>query len=418
MTTKDTPRVIGCRSELELYVPAGELIFAGGPGGGGTLKADRALDAEKRRELIKSVRGGEHVELTVRARTFRQRDGSPNKNFLRFRTEKLGAIAKTFAGVPLLLNHDKWDQRARMGTISASEAVEEAGGWTSFYQTLQVVKPEGVISVLDGTLDRFSIAWSGLGPVLCTVHKTDLRSRNRCSCWPGDRVAVDGKELITEYEFQNAEGTETSGVNTPAASGTRIDDVRQALALELGFHDHDRKDDVSMNFTRLAAILGIAALAAAPDEDHAIRVVEGLKRDKLAAELERDTARTELATTKEAAKTLAAKALATQIDTEIEGAYRAGKLRYGRNEETGKSIASPREERLRRIAKDGGLAELKAEIADMPVIVAIGKRQLEDEGTRDSALGGGEDDDALASAAEQLGIDPQELRAHARQMEG
>lgn len=400
------------RSEFELFEQA-DILVAGA--GGGTLKAN---DVARRGELIKAVRGGEHVELTVRARTFRQKDGVPNKNFLRFKTEKLGAFAKSFVGMPLLLDHNTYEQKARIGTISASESEDQGNGWTAILQTLQVVKPDAVISILDGTLDRYSIGWRSTGPVLCTVHRTDLLSRGRCNCWPGDRVEVDGKEEIVEYEFQSAAGKETSGVNDPAVNGTRNEDVQQALAAELGIdRDRDRhQGDPAMNFTRLAAILGIAALSTVTDEDSAVRAVEGLKRDKLAAETERDTARTELKTAKDTAALAIAKALKTQIDAEINAVYKAGKLTYGRDPESGASVPSPREARLRRIAKEDGLDALKAEIKEMVAIVPLNKRKLDD-GDGGELADEVSIDDALTSAAEQLGLDPKDLRDYANRLQ-
>src|SRR5690349_692386 len=99
-------RIVGCRSDYELFVSdegdGGRIVVNGA--GGGVLKASRTLDTARKGELIKSVRGGEHVELHVRARTFRQKDGSPNKNYLRLNPAKLDTIAASFAGKPMLLD--------------------------------------------------------------------------------------------------------------------------------------------------------------------------------------------------------------------------------------------------------------------------------------------------------------------------
>jgi hypothetical protein len=223
-------RILGCRSPVEVTALDDLAVIVGG----GALKASTALDADDRRELIKKSRAGEHIELTLRARTFRQKDGAPNKSYLRLNPAKLSSIAESFAGKPVLLDHRSWSQEARVGTILDSRAEAQGHGWIAFLQTLQVVKPEAVISVLDGTLDRFSIGWSRLGAVMCTAHKVDVTKRGACGCWPGDRVEVDGVKHTVEFEFSDAEGTETSGVNTPAVSGTRIEDVRAALSAEIG----------------------------------------------------------------------------------------------------------------------------------------------------------------------------------------
>jgi hypothetical protein len=401
--------VVGCRSDFELFTPEHDIVVVGGPGGGGTLKANRSVDADKRRELIKAVRGGEHAELTIRARTFRQKDGAPNKNFLRLNPAKLGEIAASFVGKPMLLDHRSWSQSARIGTIAESEAVEQGHGWTAFMQTLQVVKPEAVISVLDGTLDRFSIGWSrNGGAVLCTAHKVDVTKRGACGCWPGDSVDIDGKEHVVEFQFQTAEGTETSGVNTPAVSGTRIEDVRAALAVELGIS----RGEKSMNLvTTLAAIFGCAAT-----EADVTRAAEDAKRGKLAAEQERDTVRTELKTAKETAAKAVASALVSQVDALIEGAYRAGKLRYGRDED-GKATASKKEPRLRRIAKDDGIAGLRAELDEMDSTIPVGKRALED-GDPVRELAVGEFGTELDRVAAELGLDPKDVQAEYASMIG
>jgi hypothetical protein len=405
----DDARIVGLRSDYELFTPEQDIVVHGGPGGGGALKADRKVDGDRRRELIKSVRGGEHVELTIRARTFRQKDGAPNKNYLRLNPAKLPSIAGSFAGKPMLLDHRSWSQSARIGTIVESAAEEQGHGWTAFLQTLQVVKPEAVISVLDGTLDRFSIGWSRIGGVVCTAHKVDVTKRGSCGCWPGDVVEIEGAKHTVEFEFLDAEGTEVSGVNTPAVSGTRIEDVRAALSFELGLH----RKETGMQFTRLAAILGLAALASATDEDQAISAIESLKRGKLAAEQERDTARTELDTAKKTAAQAVAKALSGQIDGLLEGAYKGGKLRYGRDED-GNAVPSKKEARLRRIAKEDGIDALKAELDEMDVVVPVNRRQLD----ADPPRSGSElaDGGALSSVAEQLGLDVKDIEAELKSL--
>jgi hypothetical protein len=384
------------------------------------LKLD---DPEKRRDLIARARAGEHIELELHARVFRQKDGAPNRNHLRFKADKLGDIATSFVGMPVLLDHNTYEQAARIGTITASEAEEQGHGWVAFKQTLKIVKSAAVISVLDGTLDRFSIGWHPTGPVLCSVHGVDVRSwkersKAECYCWPGDRVSVerDGKKTTAtvEFEFQSADGIEVSAVNVPAVKGTRIEDVREALALELGLQLHDiparEKETQMLKFALLATALGVPSLAAAEDEAAAVRAAEDLRRRALAAEQERDEARTALTAAKESLAKDRETMLKASVDTMIETAYRDGKLRYGRDDQ-GKATPSTRETRLRRIAKDDGLGALKAEIDDMPQIVPVQKRALDAENdVRDR--GELDVDDAIASAAAQLGLDPDELAEH------
>ena len=300
----DLPRASALRGELELLAPgdAGALVMVHTAGAlAGELRVGRSLDTDKRAQLIAEIRGGKHVELELDAVTFKQRDGSPNRNYLRFRTDKLEAIAASFAGMPMLIDHNRWEQSARVGTVVASEAVELAYGWSGFRQTLRVVKPHAAISVLDGTLDRFSIGWSTTGPVLCSVHRTDKLARGRCSCWPGDKVDVDGKAQIVEYEWQSAEGTETSGVNVPAVKGTKIEDVRAALAAELNLN-LEHREKPTMSFPRLAAVLGLAALSEDRDEAAGVTAAEALKRELAAS---RQEVATQLAANAEIAGQLA-----------------------------------------------------------------------------------------------------------------
>ena len=425
MATKPQPTPIGsmCRSFAEL----GELEAIEVEGAGAAILRDSGgvLDAAAKAKLIEAVRGGSHVELSIRAITFRQRDGSPNKNHLRFKRSKLGDIATSFVGKPSLVDHDKHSQSSRIGTITASEAVPLPGGWTGFRQTIRVVKPHAVISVLDGTIDRFSIGWDPRGTVICTVHKVDVRSRASCywkeDCYPGKSVEVDGKAEIAEYEWQSTEGLETSGVNTPAVTGTKIEDIRTALAAELSLsiepeHSDDYRKDPRMNLAAmLATVLGANATLSEAD---LVRGVEDLKSGKLAAEQERDSAikRAELAESK-IAEAQAAE-LSTKVDAILADAYKAGKLLKSRDKVTGAALASPRETFLRRIAKSDGLAALEAELAEYPIVVPVGRVVLDEVDPSPKASSGPLSASVLASTAKQLGLSVDELTTHANTLSG
>jgi hypothetical protein len=387
---------------VELELARGELK-AGAPAG---------LSEAERRELITKVRAGEHVELEFHALTYRQKDGHPNRNGLRFKPSKLAKIARSWKGKPALVDHRSYSSSARIGTILDSELVELADGWVGFRQLFRVVKPEAVISVLDGTLDRFSIGWDATGPVVCTAHGTPVFQG--CQCWPLDSVTtVDGETKIAEYEFTSAEGDETSGVNTPAVSGTKIEDVRAALAASL---TKPQPRIQAMAFPRLAAALTLAALTD-NDDDRAAAAVEEIKRGKLAAEAERDTyrARTVEAETKLAAETKARKdaeatALARDIDHEVEGAYSAGKL-IAKRDAAGARIPSKLEEGLRKIGLSMGLEALKGQIEDLPVLVELGKRR--EELGAPVLADGSVPAPVLASVAKQLGLDAKDVAANA-----
>lgn len=413
----DFKRPVGCRSAEELG-EFGDILVAGG-GSITELKGTEApADAKAhRRELITSVRGGQHLDLTVRARTFRQKKGQPNRRHLRFSADALAAMAPTFVGTPFLVDHNTYEQSARKGTILASELATDSRGVSALEMTFSVVKPDAVISILDGTLDQFSIGWFPTGPVICSVHRTDVRSSKSCSCWPGDLVEVDGKAQIVEYEFQSAEGKELSGVNVPAVKGTRIDDIRAALTAELSLPL--RIKERVMAFPRLAAVLGLTALTETADEDRAVTIAEGWRQGRLAAEQERDAARLEATNLKVANAAITASANKARIDTLLAGAYAAGKLKWGRDE-AGKAIPSAREARLRTIATRDGADALAAEIAELEVVVPVGERQLsaaitEPERTETGVLSA-EDNPYLAVAARELGIPIEQLKANAREL--
>lgn len=431
-TERSDRRIIACRSDSDL-AEIGAITILGGKFAGELRASVVGSDADKRGALIAAVRAGtEHTELLVGATTFRQKDGVSNRRNVRFANDALEATAASFVGMPVLLDHDTRSQSSRIGTIVESSMSTHGGtGWASFNQQLKIVKPEAVISVLDGTIDRFSIGWLPTGPVLCSVHGVDVRGSDSCYCWPGDTLTIDGKLRTVEYVFSSAEGIEVSAVNVPAVKGTKVEDIRTALAFELDFAPR-HPQPARMLFTRLAALLGIASLSAAPDEDRAIAAVEDLRRGKLAAEQERDTARAgkveaeaKLALAEKAAETARLAAEETQVQALIDGAYRDGKLGYSRNaEDPDKALPSPREDRLRRIGREkDGLAALRAELAEMPEVIPVGKRvvqsgdrQQEREPTLDTGAGGAAAADQaveaeLVALAAKTGQDIKQLRA-------
>jgi hypothetical protein len=367
---------LACRSDLLVGELDGDLVLRIGSRTH-TLKAGDPTT--NRADMITAIRGGQHAELDLRATTFRQKDGMPNRRFLRHAPAALPALAASYIGMPVLLDHDTGTQAARIGTITASELHDHGGtGWSSFKMGLQIVKPEAVISVLDRTLDRFSIGWSATGPVNCSVHGVDVRSRDSCGCWPGETVMLDGKPHVVEFEFQSADGTEVSAVNVPAVKGTGIQDIRAALAAELSLSVVTPSKEIVM-LTRLAAALGLATLTAA-DEDRAVATLDEMRRGRLAAEQERDAARTELATVKTELVTVKSTGLKTAIDAVLNGSgYATGRLVYGRDSE-GKAIADNFEPMLRTLAETSGLDKLQSTLATMPIRVPVGQRPLDGAG--------------------------------------
>ena len=378
------------------------------------LRVQPHVPPELRSKLIEAVRSGRHLELEVPAIVFRQQIGKPNKNGLRFSTKSLPKVAASYAGKPMLVDHRSWMQSSRIGTIAASELVDgkldtEPGG-AAFRQIFRVVKPEAVISVLDGTIDRFSIGWDATGAVICTAHGTEVFTE--CDCWPLETVKIDKQSVIVEYEFTQAEGDETSSVNSPAVSGTKIEDVRAALAAQLRKTPKARKHR-PMAFPKLAAALALTALSDEGDETRAVVVVQTLtmERDTLRTQLAE--ARTELATTKTALADATKSAREAGISAVIEDAYRSGKLAIKRDEK-GKRIAGKVETQLRKHGETLGVDALRDYVAEMPEIVPVGQRALADETEEPERMEFAAGDDAtlakeFANVAAQLGVDPKTL---------
>lgn len=184
-----------------------------------------------------------------------------------------------------------------------------------------------------------------------------------------------------------------------------------------------------MRFTRLAAALGLAALADT-DEDAALGAVEALSRRAVTAESQLATSRTELATERvsrtnaEAALTTAtAAAREIQITALLASdGYRAGKLRHGKDAATGKSLPSPMEGWLRQLAaQTGGLELVKTQLGQMPEIVALGKRPASDDAVDPDRTELGVVEDELTidnpyikNAAAQMGLKPEDMVAFAK----
>lgn len=383
------------------------------------LKAGGGEDTNAHRlEVIQAVRDGKHLELTVkRARTYRQSKGTRNRRGLRFSADELSDVADSFAGQPFLVNHDTYAQDSRKGTILSSVAETNGAGMTSFFMGLAVVKPDAVISVLDGTIDRFSIGWFPGGAVLCTVHGCDIRSKDSCYCWPLEEVEVDGKTKVVEYEYKGATGKELSAVNVPAVTGTRIEEYRAALSAELQLPTRRNKEPSQMKFTRLAAALGLAALSEESHEDPALAALEALRKRALTAEVDVGTLRadvTRITGERDAALAVANAAAAAGIDRAIADAYVEGKLGHARDA-AGAALPDPMESLLRDFAKAVGLEQLNAKIKAMAARIPVGQRQLtadikEPEKTT-PALRSVPADEQLQLSADQMGIPVNDLRA-------
>lgn len=420
MGDHDEPILSCCRSDFEIAtlgdiqvdgfkglisLPAAALVPDGG---------DPDMKA-KRGELITAVRGGQHMELSVAATTWRQRP-TPNRRHLRLAVDKLADRAGSWKGKPFLTDHNTYSMSAAKGTILSSKLVEESAKVHSFDQVLHVVKPDAVIGVLDGTMRTFSIGWFALGPVMCSVHGVDVRGSDSCYCYPGDTVTVDGKPQVVQYEFSDYEGKEVSAVVVPAVRDTSIEGVRAALTAELGLHPRrpPPKESKKMAFTKLAAALALAALSES-DEDRAVTAVTTLQQRVTAAELDAAQQRAEVTRlTAENARlsTEAALAATTAINDVIAGAYTAGKLSHGKDAE-GKNTPDPMESLLRDFAKAHGAAALTDKIKAMRQVVPVGVPAAASTAAEapKTILHAVPTDQQIRDTAAQLGVPENDIRA-------
>jgi hypothetical protein len=425
-------RILGCRGDDEPLVNRigigieilSDIEIHGRGSPHRELRAGADADTQAHRlEVIQAVKDGKHLELMVkRARTYRQSKNMKNRRYLRFAADELSTIAPTFSGQPFLVNHDTYAQDSRKGTILTSETETDGRGMTSFFQGFSVVKPDAVISVLDGTIDRFSIGWFPGGEVLCTVHGCDVRGKDSCYCWPGDQVEVDGQLKTVEYEYKGATGKELSAVNVPAVTGTRIEEYRAALSAELQLPTRRPKEKTPMPFPRLAAALKLSVLTEA-DEPAAVTAVEGLAARALEAEIkvrELTADKATLTAERDAAVKARDVAQSSVLDAVIADGYATGKLGYGKDAE-GKSTPDALESMLRDLGAAKGADAVKAKLTAMRISVPVGQRQLTGDikepgralGNYDSVL-----DSELQIASQQLGIPVDQLRMERQRRSG
>lgn len=205
----------------------------------------RKVTPEVRDELLAAVAAGGYVELEVDLLAFEQKAGQPNRKFLRFRDGLMLKLGRSATGKPFLRNHDQGDVMARGGTILTAQTEKRGEGEYAIIETAKLTALWAVENALRGLLDRVSIGWHPTALPHCTVCKAEVFSK--CYHWPGDRLAEvtgeDGRkrlarspdgDQVVEWEFQEAEITETSFVNVPAVPSAGVRGIRAALSSELG----------------------------------------------------------------------------------------------------------------------------------------------------------------------------------------
>jgi len=338
MKPTDIPTTLAC---------VGEIV--------GLSVGGNKLSKTERRELLRSLRQGEIVELDVEALVFHQHSSplplpiaeakKANANFLRFRDADLAALAKSFKGKLFLKDHSRsFDDVG--GKITASELVENDGRY-SFRQTIHLIRPWAAEAALDGTLETFSIGWAPKkrshrairGSLLCSVCNGPWLSRD-CPHMPGDEVQLDesGQRAVVELICTSVKGAETSAVPFPAVDGTRIDEVRAALAAVKA--ENASKDKDEMKTSDIAKKLGLgedadeaAVLAEVKRLAAASKGQEALSTELEAARIACESAKTALAevTAQRAAEQKA------RVDAEVaalkEGALSSGLWEPGSRKE-------------------------------------------------------------------------------------
>lgn len=362
----DAPR----RARLPTVADAGGSVVALRRVSGGV---PTELSRDDREQLLADALAGKLVSLDVEAVTFIQRD-TPNRNLVRFKAGVLQKLAPSFAGMPVLRDHEQHDTTARGGTIIESKLEDhptEAGA-KQIRQVLRLTAPWAVEMALRGLMDQFSIGWHSSGGTVCSVcgePMTALWFWLIADCDHELGAEYDGQ--VCQLEYTDAVGIEVSAVSVPAVLGTHVEDIRAQLAaarLSAGpAAKGQRKEPAMKSFALIAAICGLAADA--PEAD----VVAGVERLKT----ERDGARAAL---KDAQGELsAAQANLAEVEKTARETRRDGLLLRALKE--GRYAKGSRSEaHAQKLAERGDLDGLEAFIEDLEPGAAVPVGELRSAG--------------------------------------
>ncbi len=304
-------------------------ITLDGPPGAAQLRADggAALTEERRVELLRQLRAGSGPQrLELEAIVFVQR-AAPNRNFTRFVPAALPAFAASFANVPFLRDHEHRDFEARGGTVTRAQLLQHPDG-VAIHARLELVKPWAIEAALDGTLDRFSIAWQSPKGPTCSACGKAMLSGN-CIHFPGREV--NGTPVEALYGA-DAQGIEISALSMPAVDGTGVEAIRAALAA------HRAGGDLAFDLAREREAHTATRKALAEVQ---------LELGKLRAEM-----------------------IERNVTSVIEAAYNEGRILPTRDEE-GKEVDGPMEHTLREMAAKDPAAAL-AYVRGLPRLAPIG----------------------------------------------
>lgn len=349
------------------------------------LRAQDNDSKERRKDLLRLVRSGEQVDVLMTARVYTQRDGTQNRNGVRFRPGMMRRFARSFEGAPFLRDHKQRDSLAVGGVIVESKMVEEADGSRWIRQLIRLSAPWAVELALTGLINKFSIGWDPTGPIMCTACNADW---SECRHRPLQEVEDDnGKLHIVEAEFTEAVGIESSVVPIPGVEETSADDVRAALCTLANKRGTPQKESPVMSLlAKLAKSLGVDVDA---DEAtvlaSATRVI--VERTELKVKLDAELAAH--AATKEALAAANAKVeevekhkLSAEITSLLTQAVKDGKIKPQLNE-SGERVKSVLEAAIEEMGAKLGLEAAREYVAGLPRITPAGNDpavKLDDDG--------------------------------------
>lgn len=354
VSSEDLPRRLEMRTVAECVAARPEAMVLRRAAG----KTPTELTTAEREQLIADARAGKLVKVEVEAVTFLQRD-TPNRNLVRFSPGALRSLAPSFAGMPVLRDHEQGDSQARAGRILESK-LEDSPDEKDVKQirmTLELVAPWAVEMALRGLMDRFSIGWHSTGDTVCSICSEPMTqfwfwTFGECDHQLGEEY--DGQ--ICQLEFTSAEGVEVSAVSVPAVLGTGVDDIRAQLsaARAAGPTVKGRKELSMSKQVSLTAILAALTLGADADEGAAVAEIQSREMLLKAEKSRADGLQAQV-------EKLQAEGLARRKAELLERAKREGKVLPG----------SDLERELDKLA-DTSISIAEALVKDLPRLAPIG----------------------------------------------
>jgi hypothetical protein len=232
------------------------------------------LSDDERAELLAKCIAGELVELFISFDAYEQRDGEPNRAFVKLAPGALAAAAKSAKGRPFLRDHMQSDSLARGGAILESASVKRADGDYVIRMTVRLTAPWAVELALRDLLSFISIGLRPTGPVRCSCCGTEVFTQ--CLHLKGE--VIEGKPgaepKICEWIYTSAEIVEASAVNVPAVPGAQIDSIRAALSAAIDSNRGTTPQGKDNRMNLAALLLPILSLAATAGEHEILSAVE------------------------------------------------------------------------------------------------------------------------------------------------